>query len=266
MRVTKGKFVRRFVYGWQVGKRRAKRAMRGGVEIWPGDEERVRRLFIDMAWLEGSAENAYWLHALAHGPNNTVRDRVSVTIAGREYCLGRSVNRKPTVSYSQGWLDFGDDGPALRDVRVGDELVVRASVPQRTSGVVSTVENGSAATEMGWPWIPNCYMHMVVHKGKKKVSAGCRYTVSGVPSGTVHIGGYAQKNGHCRGGYGGDAFPWACGVINGATSSWNNNVVAGDTHVRVQLDSYNNGCTDAYMVMPAFKRDFRFTITAIDLA
>ena len=265
MRITTGKFLRRFVYCWRHGHRDVVRVMRGGVEIWPGDEARIRRIAVDMSGIDGSVMDAYWQHALAYAPEGTVRNRVSLTIAGREYCFGRSVNRKPVVTYSQGWLDFGDNGPALRDVREGDVLVVRANVPQRTSGAISTVENGSAATEMGCPWLPNCYLHLVVHKGKKKVSAGCRYTVSGMPSGTVHIGGYAQKNGHCRGAHGGDAYPWRSGVINGETSQYHNNVVAGDANVRVQLSSYNNGTTDAYMVIPAFSQRFNLKVLAIEL-
>lgn len=266
MRVTTGKFLRRFVYCWKHGHRDVVRVMRGGLEIWPGEEARIRRIAVDMSGMEGSVTDAYWQHALAHGPNNNVRDKVSLTIAGREYCLGRSVNRKPTVSYSHGWLDFGDDGPALRDVRVGDVLVVQASVPRRETDTIRLqVGNGSLETDIGLPWLKGTSLWVEVNKGQKKVSAGSRFKLTGVPSGTVHIEGWTQKNGHCRGLYSAYVTAQKERVIDGETTSWHAEAVAGDTNLRLSLTSYNNASNNARVKFPSFTYRFKLKVIAVEL-
>ena len=250
------------MYNWMVGRTRALRVMRGGVQIWPGTEERVRRMAVDMSGIDGSVSGAFWQHALAYAAEQA--GRVSLWIAGREYCFGRSSDLRPVVRYGLGWLDFGDDGPPLQDVRVGEVLTVSADVPERRCGVVNVVSNMSAVMEMGWPWIPDVCLHVVVHKGQKRVSAGCRFEVTGSPSGMVHIQGCAQKNGHCRGMYEGDVFAREMDVINGRVESWSNGVVAGDSDLRVKVESYNNAEIDWYVVVPGFKRDFKLRVTAIE--
>ena len=264
MRVTTGKFLRRFVYCWKHGHRDVVRVMRGGLEIWPGDEERIRRIAVDMSGIDGTELEDYWKHALAYAERNTVQNRISVTIAGREYCFGRSVNRKPVVTYSQGWLDFGDNGPALRDVRVGDVLVVRANVPKRNGDVMKVSGNGALTLETGWPWMPDIYLHITVSKGKKKVCAGCRFKLTGMPSGRGHLVGFIQKNGHCRGDYSADVYARTGWIIDGWMQGWYNGKMDGDTNLQVSLESYNDTEVNSYLVLPAFRQDFKLKVLAIE--
>jgi len=39
--------------------------MKGGVQIWPGEEDRIRAIVFDMAALEGTVDGAYWQHVEA---------------------------------------------------------------------------------------------------------------------------------------------------------------------------------------------------------
>ncbi len=64
MLVTVGKFVRSYLYQRLIGGRNVRRVMKAGVQIWPSDEDRIRRITFEMP-AETQEDWAYWQHVEA---------------------------------------------------------------------------------------------------------------------------------------------------------------------------------------------------------
>ena len=266
MRVTFGQFRRRFVYNIKVGDKQVKRVMWRGKQIWPSDEDRVRTLALDMS-SERSSDMAYWIHALdATAAMSNASCHLTVTIAGRKYCVNTGYGGLPVVKYELGVLDFGSDGPPLQDVRIGEELDFQAVIPARELKVVETPsQNAEVSGIVDVPWLPATGLRVKVKKGQKKKSAGVRFSVTGQPSGTVHIGGFAQKNGHSRGSYYGTAYARDMGVINGRVSAYHDECVNGDVRLNVWGDWYNSGKGYLSLLFPGFSKTLRFKVSAVSV-
>ena len=264
MRVTHGRFAREYVYDLRLGKRQVKRLMRGGVQLWPTAEERVGTVALDLTLPDGTLDGAYWEHALELvGLASSEVCHVRVLAGGREYNLQSTYGVWNRCVLRHGVLDFGDKGPLVQALRVGDDVVMEAVVPLHEGVHVAAGENASADGDTGLPWLPGTGLRVVVYKGRKRESAGCRFEVVGLPSGVVHVAGYGQKNGHCRGRYEAMVYAAGMGCINGVVERWDDGFAEGDVGVKVRGGWYYAGSGELVPVFPAFKRRWVFKVTGL---
>ncbi len=267
MRKTLGKYVRRYLYDKRLGDRRVVAIYRCGKKIWPALGDTVRSCVLDVAAVEGSAEWAYWLHALDAVAKLGASEEcyMKLTAGGRDYMLGRAFGCWYLAGYDgRATVVFGDNGPLRDKINPGDVVTVHVRVPQHEGAAVGTAwENQSVSGSEPLPWLPGSCLRVLVQKGRKRVSAGCRFCVTGRPSGTVHVQGFAQKNGHCRGSYWGNAFARDMRVINGWVDVYSDGAVAGDGSLDVEARWYNAGCGRVLPVFPGFDRVIRFRVSAV---
>lgn len=259
MRVTGGGFKRRFVYGLRVGKARAVKAMYAGQQVWPGNEERVRRIALDMSELAGSLNYHYWLHAMDAVRNGSKANKyMGFAIAERQYRMVTTYMGYPLATYDYGILDFGDDGPLYQDVRVGDTLTVEAVIAARNSSRYTETQEEVCPV----PYIQGTNLQVVWHKGRKKGRAGCNFIVKGQPGGVVHFGGSCYTDAHRRGRYTrgvpGNPHKWSNAVYD---NSW----VQGEERLLVSAmpRSSFSGAPSVMLLWPAFRKSFKFKVTGV---
>lgn len=260
MRITYGKDRRRFVYGWAVGRTPAKRVMLAGQQIWPGGEDRVRRIALDMSELEGDHDAwAYWVHALdATAASASARCYMGFSLAGRQYRVNSTYNGIARAVYSLGELDFGENGPPLGDVRVGDVVELTAVVPERFS-----LEYEGDGNVCPFPYLSGTQLQVRFYKGKKKRWAGRRFTVTGRSGGVVHFGGSCETSEHKR--------KTKTRVLPGNTHKWynavyNNGMVEGETELVVDTAPMGSGSGyGVSLVWPAFRKTFKVNVSAVEL-
>lgn len=266
MRATNGKKVRKYVYDVRLGDEKAVALYRGDKKLWPTLSDTIHSIILDVAEWEDKLEWAYWLHALDAVAKLGASSGcyMMLSAGGREYMLNSTFNRWTLARYDGvATVVFGDNGPLFDKLRAGDEVKVELRVPVRYGVRVSAEPNLSAEADVHAPWLPGTSLNVEVIKGQKRVSAGCNYRLTGLPSGRVHIGGNAQKDGHCRGTYAGVALAQSVGVINGRVSQYYDGFVPGDTVLRVQNVSYNNASTSIQPVFPGFAVSVRFRVSAV---
>lgn len=252
MRVTFGQFRRRFVYNIKVGDKQVKRVMWNGQQVWPSDEDRVRTLALDMSLLEGSTDNAYWIHAMeATAAASSASCCLTVTIAGRKYCVNTGYNGYPVVKYSLGVLDFGEDGPLLEDVRVGDELGLKVVVPKRTHGVFSGAIFGETRSDsVGLPVLAGTQVVYDQACGRRKHWSHSRLTVTGFPSGEVLLQMGVDKQSRT----------WVTyrGTVERAA-------VADEGFEAVSSISGNGWMRNLRVVFPGFEKVFRVAVQGVNV-
>ena len=251
--------MRRFVYGWKVGQRSAKRVMRNRQQIWPGGEDRIRRVALDMGELEASIDRAFWEHALdATAAVASERCHLGFSIAGRPYRVNTTYNGIARAMYSFGTLDFGENGPALSDLRVGDVVELTAVVPERFS-----LEYEGDGNVCPFPYLSGTQLQVRFNKGKKKSWAGRRFTVTGRPGGVVHFGGSCETSEHKRG--------TKTRVLPGNTHKWynpvyNDEMVPGEQELVIDTSAMGSGGgLGVALLWPAFNRVFKVKVTAIEI-
>ena len=267
MRITFGKLVRRYVYDVRLGERKVSALYLGDKKIWPTLSDTVYSCVLDVAAVEGALDWAYWLHALdAVGKLGASAEcYMKLTAGGREYMLGSTFGGWYLAEYDgRATVVFGDNGPLWEKLQPGDVVTVQVRVPARELDVVQTPhENAEVSGVVDVPWLPGTGLSLRVTKGRKKSSAGVRFSVTGQPSGTVHIGGFAQKNGHSRGSYYGTAYARDMGVINGWTSAFNDSWASGDGKLIVWGEWYNAGSGYLRLLFPGFAETLRFRVSAV---
>ena len=193
-------------------------------------------------------------------------------IAAREGRLSSFLQGELKVSYGlMNKLKWGDaiqvNGVPQRtnfQVQPGDVVTVKVRVPARELDVIQTPhEDAEVSGVVDVPWLPGTGLSLRVNKGRKKSSAGVRFSVTGQPSGTVHIGGLAQKNGHSRGEYYGTAYARDMRVIDGLTSAFNDSWASGDVRLIVWGEWYNAGSGYLRLLFPGFAETLRFKVSAV---
>lgn len=256
--IDKG-FVRRFVYGWQVGRRQAKRVMRNGQQIWPGSDERIRRIALDMSGLEVGVTRAYWEHALAAvAASSSSKCYLGFRIAGRQYRVNTTYNGIARARYSLGTLNFGDNGPVLDDVRVGDVISFTANICARNS----LEYEGQEVCPL--PYLSGTLLRVCFGKGQKRRWAGRRFTVTGREGGIVHYGGSCETSEHKRG--------LKTRVLPGNTHKWYNRVyndemIAEERELLIDTAPMGSaGGRGVTLMWPAFNVTFKLRVTAIEIA
>lgn len=259
MRITYKEAKRRFVYNWKAGRTQAKRVMLKREQIWPGGEDRIRRVALDMSELEASIDRAFWEHALdATAAVASERCHLGFTIAGRPYRVNTTYNGIARAMYSFGTLDFGENGPALSDLRVGDELELAAVIPERSS----LEYDGSEVCVL--PYLRGSQLRVSFEKEKKKKWAGRRFTVTGRPGGVVHFGGSCETSEHKRG--------TKTRVVPANTHKWynpvyNDEMVPGEQELVIDTSAIGSGSgRGVTLLWPAFKKSFKLVVTAIEIA
>jgi len=255
MRVTQGKYVRRFVYGMAVGQQKVKRVMMGGRQVWPGNELRVRQIILNMLPVTYGANEQYWLHAMdAVAAKSSPDCYVGFNIAGREYRVRTTYGVYPLVRLEYGVLDFGADGPLWEDVRVGDHLNVEVVIPARKSDTYTDV----VEAECPLPWLSGTRATVQWHKGRKKKQAGVRWLIEG---GHAHLGGLNYTDAHKRRTFyrevPEDKHKWVERVQNGA-------MVSGVNSLKVTAQPHGAASEPGVTLRwPAFRKVFRFYITGV---
>lgn len=266
MIATNGETVRKYVYDVRLGERKAAALYCGDRMLWPTLSDTLAGCVLDVNELEGSADYAFWVHALGAVARlgASAECYMKLTAGGRDYMLGSTFGAWYKAGYDgRATVDFGEDGPLWEALRVGDEVRVQLVVPEHEGEPVRAAENGAAEGVTWLPWMPGSYLRVNVVKGKKRVSAGCRFKVTGQNSGTVHVEGYAQKNGHCRGSFWGCAYAAAGGVINGCVEGFDDAFVQGDESLLVRGEWYNAGSGELVPVFPGFRKTIRFKVSAV---
>ena len=259
MRITYKEAKRRFVYNWKAGRTQAKRVMIKREQIWPGGEDRIRRVALDMSELEASIDRAFWEHALdATAAVASERCHLGFTIAGRPYRVNTTYKGIARAMYSFGTLDFGENGPALSDLRVGDELELVAVIPERTS-----LEYEGEGAVVPLPFISDTQLRVRFNKNKKRRWAGRRFTVTGRPGGVVHFGGSCETSEHKRGA--------KTRVLPGNTHKWynpvyNDEMVPGEQELVIDTSAMGSGGgLGVALLWTAFRKVFKVKVTAIEI-
>lgn len=264
MRITIGRFKRRYLYDCRLGCRRVVKKMKGGVQIWPTLPDLVRYAVLDVSPLEGTLEGAYWAHALDAVRSQSSESRyMRLQAGGKSYHLLTSFGQYDVAGYDHATLDFGDHGPLASRFGVGDEVEVRVQVPQREWPHLAYGYWGASSMQYDVPFIPGMAVRVRVQKGRKKVSAGVSFWLRGVGSNAAHIVGNAQKNGHCRGQYWGTAYAGPGWVIDGCVQSFSNHYVPGDSGLSLGFQGYFGGEGEGFLVSPKFARVFRLKVVDV---
>ena len=257
MRVTQGKFVRRFVYGMAVGQKRVKRVMMGAQQIWPGNELRVKSMALNLQPVSSGENEQYWLHALdAVAVRSTSNCYIGFVIAGRKYRIRTTHNGYPLAKLQYGVLDFGEDGPLFEDVRVGDMLTVEAVISARNSQKFTDVTEA----ECPLPWLSGTRAYVEWYKDRKRVQAGARWLVEG---GHKHLGGMNYTDAHKRG--------RNYRVVPDNGHKWtervhNDNMVSGVNSLKVTARAHGLASLPSVTLLwPAFRKSFKFEVTAVSM-
>lgn len=267
MRVTLGNRRRSYVYGIRIGETPVKRVMYGGGQIWPSNDDRVASLAVDMSSFPGTADEAYWLHALDAVENFSSRNRyMKLTAGGRSYLVNSAYGTWNKAEYSMGVFSFGDEGPLFQDVRAGDTVTVEAVIPDRydTQFAVTASSGSGGSGEWSLPWLPGTRLWAQLDKWQKRVSSHADFTLKGLPSGTVHVAGNVHKNGHNRDTVTCEA-PAQSGVRLADGSVWaaSGALVNGDDSLACAVSNVNT--TFRFKPhYPAFRRTWRFKVTAVN--
>lgn len=267
--MTLGNRKRLYVYGIRIGETPVKRVMYGGGQIWPSNDDRVASLAVDMSSFPGTADEAYWLHALDAVENSSSRNRyMKLTAEGRSYLVSSVYGTWNKAEYSMGLFSFGDEGPLFQDVRAGDTVIVEAVIPDRYDAqfVVTASSASSGTGDWSLPWLSGTRLWIQWDKWRKKVSSRGGFTLTGQSSGKVHIRGWAQKNGHNRHTVTAEVSAKnAVGsrVCDGQFYEGYDSLVPGDAALRCALSNVNT----TFRVKPhypAFRRTWRFKVTAVN--
>lgn len=260
MRVTIGKIKRAYLYDCRLGSRRVIKKMKNGVQIWPTHRDLVRYAVLDLAPITNTVEGAYWQHALAAVRSGSWEGcRIRVTAGGRAYNLLTTYGRYDVAGYEHATLDFGDHGPLMTSLKSGDRVSVSLVIPEKEWTHVWYNEN-RAESSFGVPFIPGSSVRLCVVKGQKKRSAGVRFELKGAASGSTHIAGYAQKNGHGRGTFWGTAYAASGAILNGWVEGFHNAVIPGDASMSLAMTGYNGGSGEGFIVTPGFSLSLKLKV------
>ncbi len=143
----------------------------GDRKLYPSDEERIARLYIDMPD-EGSASWCYLQHMI---DVLKLADKDSgygvLEVAGMRYALGFAHSQLHRVRFEGDCFIFGtDEGPSLHDVAQGGRVSIRIFIPVRNSTRVAGEPASSAAVP---PVLPKTGVFIRITKGKKKIHSHC---------------------------------------------------------------------------------------------
>lgn len=170
-----------------------------------------------------------------------------------------------TFDPNTGLITFtGSQMPEIASLAMGTKIKLSASVPERDreDEKFYAQTNKETSKTFGLPLLPGTKFYYWYHKGQKKVSAGTRLTVVGVPSNTEFYYGKGQKNGHSRtavygtvppGGTGPDERTWR------SDDRW----VEGDLNFKITIGPFNNSTPNAHPIYPAFTKEWSLKVIGV---
>lgn len=246
------KVVRSAVCGVRLGTMRVERLMHGRELVWPTLSDTVAKAILDVPALDGTLEGAYWAYALG---SLDAGGQVFVRVGRREYVLDGEYKQYDRAHYDgAGGLEFGDNGPFMEDLQAGDEVEVHLVVPSRKSEVYRS-------DSICLPYLEGTDLIVTWHKGQKKVQAGRRFTVTGVPSGMVHFGGHCYTDEHKRHDQTrvlpGNTHKWAEAVYDGS-------FVPGDTSMDIDTEPTGSGGGGGLQFLfPDVEARFKVKVTGV---
>lgn len=260
MRVSLGKFVRRYVYGVRMGERRVAAIYHGGKLIWPTLSDTVYSAVLDVAGIEDTLAGAQFRHALEAVRKKGVSEAcyILMNAGGREYMLSAGFGRYDVAAWDgHATVVFGDNGPLSEALQAGDEVTLNLVVPTRTTALYE----GEARCSL--PFLPDTCLNVWWSKGQKKVAAGRWFTVKGFPSGVVHFGGLCDTSEHKRNTYvrvlPGNTHKWFNAVYNGA-------FVPGDTGLEVSTGLSGSGLGGGVsFTFPKFTATIKMRVSAVTM-
>lgn len=266
MRISQGRFKRRYVYDVRLGTRAVRAVYYGGQKIWPTLNDLAER--VTLAAPQG-IEGAYWQHAIGvlqgeYELLSSFFEKAGVPIA--HCCVaGKWFNLElrdaacpayPLAKYDSGTLVLGANGVPVSAVSVGDEVLIQVKIPKHyTKSFKSPSEDEGISQRWYTRWLPGTRFVYTHYKGQKKVNAWAGGKVVGEKSRQTYFDSPLHQHG---GDFRGDTgFHW-CNHVDGLKPDYDEEVFL----VNMQV----GGCSAislCRMAFPAFTRTFRFRITDI---
>lgn len=266
MLITVGKFKRAHLYKRLIGEKNVVRVMKGGEQIWPGDNDRIRRMTFELPD-KTVIDWAYWQHvedALNDGLSVGSR-YASVSFDGITWYwkkdLVSSFNKRFGLMATwdgRNTLNFGEDGPYRGTVQVGDEVEVKVVVPGKAARTA-----WAGWTYYALPLLPGTRFYSWYSKGAKKEPAGMILDVYGSPSGDRFLRAAGNQAGHWRG----EVYYWSPpqGLGNaGWNECWGSYAWrAGDAGFNVCVQQYLGGWQNSTPHYPGFSRVIKLKVVDI---
>lgn len=121
MLLTIGKFRRAYLYRRLLGERNVKRVMRGGVQIWPDESDRVRKLVVEIP--AATEENYAFLRHMDAGLEDGLDEAsrwAKTEVDGRTWYLKKAKVVNYNLKYSlatwdmRGEIDFTITAPVVQ--------------------------------------------------------------------------------------------------------------------------------------------------------
>lgn len=239
--------------------------MYGGSQIWPTNEARITSISLDLTSLAGTADHAYWLHAIdAVSNGSTPGQYMKLTVGSRVFLVNSTFGSYNLATFSLGAFQLGKNGPLLQDVRPGDMVSINAVIPDRYDDQYRCTNNPGHG-EFSWtlPWLPSTKLYLRLEKYQKKQNSLAFFTLSGSPSDTTHLYGYIQKQGHNRDTVTSEASATIGSKLgDGRVLNADKSLIPGDTSMICSISDVN---TTVYLKphYPSFERSWQFPISSI---
>ncbi len=176
MRVTIGDHDNKFVRHLSLGDTPVKELWLGDRKLYPSDEERVQRLFVELPEIYSDE----WC-ILQHGLDALkMRSKDSgymvLRVAGYSYAVSFAHSGMDVVEHAgDGFIFSADEGPSLRDVSESDVCELDIYLPVHSSLIVRANPDESSTI---LPLLPASRLYGKVEKWKKKTNAVSQFWVS----------------------------------------------------------------------------------------
>lgn len=234
--------------------------------IYPGRLSNLNDLANWVNWSDKMKKQGYTIDPnnmiLAYKePTNKPVSLFTITIGNKTYKEGTDF----TFNQNTGLISFtGKQLPELSALPVGSKIKLSATVPQRKreKEIFQAKQNTATSKTFSLPLLPDTKFYFYYYKGQKKVSAGTRLTVVGVPSNTEFYYGKGQRNGHGRGDVTGIVPPGGTGWDQTEYRS-GNKWTKGDLQFKITISPFNNSSPKSYPIYPAFTKEWSLTVLGV---
>ncbi len=179
MKAALGTIPDKYVYSAYLGESPLASIYQGTTKIWPDNAQRVTRMTLDVASLDGTLNGIYWQLALDAVDTGCTASKFIRFTCDRTYNVNHTYGSYPLV-YHMGNGEFSflnEQGPLARNVHVGDTVEILLVIPSRDSIRTGGLENTPVSYDYP-PCIPGTMARGYFNKGRKKVSTGVRLTVT----------------------------------------------------------------------------------------
>ncbi len=253
MKAALGTIPDKYVYSAYLGERPLASIYQGTTKIWPDNAQRVTRMTLDVASLDGTLNGIYWQLALDAVDTGCTASKFIRFTCDRTYNVNHTYGSYPLV-YHMGNGEFSflnEQGPLARNVHVGDAVAISLVIPSRDSIRTGGLDNVTVSYDYH-SCIPGTTVRGYFNKGRKKVSTGVRLIVASLPSNKTLLDRHQQQNGHVRGDR-----DWEYGSVG---------YIPGETGVRLTVTPHQpvGGAWGGYFRYPAFRVTLHLNILRIE--